>query len=82
VRHHRGASFVNGVVGGFDGPACGTPFERPFNGPCFTSDSIVTLCDAIGCCARPATVGRRRRGVGADYGRRCAFSHGFSPNSR
>jgi V8-like Glu-specific endopeptidase len=40
-------NFVNGVVSGYDG--CTGTFGQSFNGPRFTSNNIVPLCNAEGC---------------------------------
>jgi V8-like Glu-specific endopeptidase len=44
-----GGNQVNSVVSGFDGAACNTPAGTRFNGPRFTSNNIVPLCNAAGC---------------------------------
>lgn len=49
IRHYRSGNWVNAVVSGYDGTSCTGSFGRTFNGPRFTTDNIVTLCNAIGC---------------------------------
>lgn len=49
VRHYRNGSWVNSVVSGYDGNVCTGSFGATYNGPRFTTDNIVTLCNAIGC---------------------------------
>lgn len=43
------SGYVNSVVSGFDGAACGTPFGQSYNGPYFSTGNIVPLCTAAGC---------------------------------
>ena len=46
--HESGANnYVNAVVSGYD--ACTGTFGQSFNGPRFTTDNIVPLCNAQGC---------------------------------
>jgi hypothetical protein len=40
---------VNATVHGYSGASCGTPFGVDFNGPQFTSNNILMLCNAEGC---------------------------------
>ena len=49
VRHYRSGSWVNSVVSGYDDGTCTGSFGSTFNGPRFTSDNIVSLCNWIGC---------------------------------
>lgn len=49
MRGYRGGNWVNSVVSGHDGTSCTGSFGKTFNGPRFTSDNIVALCNAIGC---------------------------------
>lgn len=49
IRHYRNGDWVNSVVSGYDGTSCTGSFGRTFNGPRFTSDNIVELCNSIGC---------------------------------
>lgn len=49
VRGYRGGDWVNSVVSGYDGTSCTGTFGQTYNGPRFTSDNIVYLCDRIGC---------------------------------
>lgn len=49
LRGWRGGNWVNGVVSGYDSTSCTGSFGQTFNGPRFTSDNIVKICDAIGC---------------------------------
>ena len=49
IRNYRSGNHVNSVVSGYDGTSCTGSFGRTFNGPRFTSDNIVTLCDILGC---------------------------------
>ena len=49
VRSYRNSNWVNSVVSGYDGSSCTGSFGQTFNGPRFTSDNIVQLCNAIGC---------------------------------
>lgn len=49
VRHYRNGNWVNSVVSGYDNSSCTGSFGSTFNGPRFTSDNIVALCNGIGC---------------------------------
>lgn len=49
IRHYRGGNWVNSVVSGYDGTSCTGSFGQTFNGPRFTTDNIVNVCNAIGC---------------------------------
>ncbi|HSK40718.1 MAG TPA: hypothetical protein VK943_13210 [Arenibaculum sp.] len=50
IRGYRGSGdWVNSVVSGYDGTSCTGSFGSTYNGPRFTSDNIVTLCNTIGC---------------------------------
>lgn len=49
IRSYRGSNWVNSVVSGYDGSSCTGSFGQTFNGPRFTSDNIVKVCDSIGC---------------------------------
>ncbi|MEM8837622.1 MAG: hypothetical protein AAGE89_05980 [Pseudomonadota bacterium] len=49
LRSWRGGNWVNSVVSGYDNTSCTGSFGQTFNGPRFTSDNIVKLCNAIGC---------------------------------
>ncbi len=49
IRSYRSDNWVNSVVSGYDGTSCTGSFGMTFNGPRFTTDNIVTLCNAIGC---------------------------------
>lgn len=49
IRSYRGGNWVNSVVSGYDGTSCTGSFGQTFNGPRFTSDNIVQVCNAIGC---------------------------------
>jgi V8-like Glu-specific endopeptidase len=46
IRNYRSDNWVNSVV---HGPSCTGTFGKTFNGARFTSDNIVTLCNAAGC---------------------------------
>lgn len=49
VRGYRGGNWVNSVVSGYDGTSCTGTFGQTYNGPRFTGENIVTLCNTIGC---------------------------------
>jgi V8-like Glu-specific endopeptidase len=49
IRHYRTGNWVNSVVSGYDSTTCTGTFGQTFNGPRFTSQNIVPLCDKIGC---------------------------------
>jgi len=49
IRHYRNGNWVNSVVSGYDGTSCTGSFGRTFNGPRFTSDNIVALCNTLNC---------------------------------
>lgn len=49
IRGYRSYNKVNSVVSGYDGTSCTGSFGKTFNGPRFTSDNIVKVCNAIGC---------------------------------
>lgn len=49
VGYRGGANRVNSVVSGYDSTSCTGSFGQTFNGPRFTSDNIVKLCNQIGC---------------------------------
>ena len=49
LRGWRGGNWVNSVVSGYDSTSCTGSFGQTFNGPRFTSDNIVALCNSIGC---------------------------------
>jgi hypothetical protein len=48
IMDYRGADFVDATVHGYEGSCTGT-FGQTFDGPRFTSNNIVTLCNAAGC---------------------------------
>jgi V8-like Glu-specific endopeptidase len=47
--YRNGGNWVNSVVSGYDSGSCTGSFGQTFNGPRFTTDNIVTLCNAHGC---------------------------------
>ena len=50
IRGYRGGgNWVNSVVSGYDNTSCTGTFGQTYNGPRFTSDNIVYICDRIGC---------------------------------
>ena len=49
IRHYRSGDWVNSVVSGYDSTSCTGSFGSTYNGPRFTSDNIVQLCNDIGC---------------------------------
>jgi V8-like Glu-specific endopeptidase len=49
IRSYRGNDWVNSVVSGWDSAACTGAFGTTFNGPRFTTNNIVTLCNSAGC---------------------------------
>ncbi len=49
IRNYRSDNWVNSVVHGYDSQTCTGTFGKTFNGARFTSDNIVTLCNAAGC---------------------------------
>ena len=49
VRSYRNGNWVNSVVSGYDSTSCTGSFGKTFNGPRFTSDNIVKICNSIGC---------------------------------
>lgn len=49
IRHYRSGNWVNSVVSGYDSASCTGSFGSTFNGPRFTGDNIVKICNSIGC---------------------------------
>lgn len=49
IRAYRSSNWVNSVVSGYDGTSCTGTFGQTYNGPRFTSDNIVDICNRIGC---------------------------------
>ncbi len=50
IRSYRnGGNWVNSVVSGYDGGSCTGSFGQTFNGPRFTTNNIVNLCNGSGC---------------------------------
>jgi hypothetical protein len=49
IRGYRGGNWVNSVVSGYDSTSCTGTFGKTYNGPRFTSDNIVAICNSIGC---------------------------------
>jgi V8-like Glu-specific endopeptidase len=49
LRDYRSGNHVDSVVHGYDSSSCTGAFGKTFNGARFTSNNIVTLCNAQGC---------------------------------
>lgn len=49
IRDYRSGNHVDSVVHGYDSSSCTGTFGKTFNGPRFTSNNILTLCNAQGC---------------------------------
>jgi len=49
IRSYRKSNWVNSVVSGYDDGTCTGSFGETFNGPRFTTENIVILCNDEGC---------------------------------
>ena len=49
IKDFNAGNHVNATVHGYSGTSCTGPFGQVFNGPQFTSNNIVALCNAQGC---------------------------------
>jgi len=49
IRDYRTGNHVDSVVHGYDSTSCTGTFGKTFNGPRFTSNNILALCNAQGC---------------------------------
>ncbi len=49
VRHYRSSNWVNSVVSGYESGTCTGSFGSTYNGPRFTSNNIVPICNGAGC---------------------------------
>ena len=49
IRDYRSGNHVDSVVHGYDSASCTGTFGKTFNGPRFTSNNILALCNAQGC---------------------------------
>lgn len=49
IYRYRGGNYVNAVTHGWQSTVCTSTFGTTFNGPRFTSNNIVPLCNAMGC---------------------------------